>query len=261
MGPVDLTKIEIKLEKRSWMWENALHERDGLNKGGEKHRLDWVIIGGESGPGARPMELRWVHDIVSQCQAAKIPVFVKQIGSRPVVGGQTYTYYDGGPVDVERRDRKGGNPAEWPAGIGARIPPRSAPDMVAYSFKARFAEPIIAGTKGGTIRAAWKMFDAGAVRRDGKTFLRHPRRDTGGHARPGEELQLYTGMRTKHCRLIARKTCVAVQPIRLNFAHEVVTLADHLLTTPATLDPFALFDGFASWYGSLLSGTAHMVAT
>lgn len=75
------------------------------------------------------MELRWVHDIVSQCQAAKVPVFVKQIGSRPVVHGQTYTYYDGGPVDVKPRDRKGGEPSEWPAGIRVReYPGRSAPD-------------------------------------------------------------------------------------------------------------------------------------
>lgn len=86
--------------------------------------IDWVVCGGESGPGARPMELRWVYDIVSQCQAASVPVFVKQLGSRPVVRGQQYTYFNGGPVDVKPKDRKGGDLAEWPAGLRVREYPR-----------------------------------------------------------------------------------------------------------------------------------------
>jgi protein gp37 len=40
--------------------------------------LDWVIVGGESGPGARPMDSWWVHDIWSRCQKYKIPFFFKQ---------------------------------------------------------------------------------------------------------------------------------------------------------------------------------------
>ncbi|MFK5597639.1 hypothetical protein ACFZ8E_11600 [Methylobacterium sp. HMF5984] len=51
--------------------------------------------------------------------------------------------------------------------------------MVAYSFKARFAAPILAGTKAQTIPAE----------RTGRSR----------HARPGEQLQLFSGMRTKHC--------------------------------------------------------------
>lgn len=42
--------------------------------------IDWVIVGGESGPGARPMEARWVRDIQSQCDAAGVPFFFKQWG-------------------------------------------------------------------------------------------------------------------------------------------------------------------------------------
>ncbi len=42
--------------------------------------IDWVILGGESGPGARPMEPHWVTDIRDQCQAADIPFFFKQWG-------------------------------------------------------------------------------------------------------------------------------------------------------------------------------------
>lgn len=85
----------------------------------------WCIVGGESGPGARPMELRWLHDIVSQCQAAGVPVFVKQIGSRPVVGGQTYTFYAGGKRDLRPKDRKGVDWLEWPGYLRLREFPAS----------------------------------------------------------------------------------------------------------------------------------------
>jgi len=42
--------------------------------------IDWVIVGGESGPGARPMAKEWVVDIRNQCLAKKIPFFFKQWG-------------------------------------------------------------------------------------------------------------------------------------------------------------------------------------
>jgi protein gp37 len=42
--------------------------------------IDWVIVGGESGPGARPLEEEWVTDIRDQCQNAGIPFFFKQWG-------------------------------------------------------------------------------------------------------------------------------------------------------------------------------------
>ncbi|UUZ95135.1 phage Gp37/Gp68 family protein [Paenibacillus sp. P25] len=42
--------------------------------------IHWVIVGGESGPGARPIDASWVRDILNQCQAAKIPFFFKQWG-------------------------------------------------------------------------------------------------------------------------------------------------------------------------------------
>ncbi|MCC6148977.1 MAG: phage Gp37/Gp68 family protein [Planctomycetes bacterium] len=47
-----------------------------LNLGG----IHWVIVGGESGPGARPMEESWVLDIRDQCVRAKVPFFFKQWG-------------------------------------------------------------------------------------------------------------------------------------------------------------------------------------
>jgi len=42
--------------------------------------MDWVIVGGESGPGARPMRPEWVHDLRGQCQRAGVPFFFKQWG-------------------------------------------------------------------------------------------------------------------------------------------------------------------------------------
>jgi len=42
--------------------------------------IDWVIVGGESGPGARPMEKKWVIDLKNQCQSADTPFFFKQWG-------------------------------------------------------------------------------------------------------------------------------------------------------------------------------------
>lgn len=51
--------------------------------------LDWVIVGGESGPGARPMQAEWVRDIRDQCIAAGVAFFFKQWGGlRPKSGGR-----------------------------------------------------------------------------------------------------------------------------------------------------------------------------
>jgi protein gp37 len=42
--------------------------------------IDWVIVGGESGPGARPIEIGWVRNIREQCLAQNVPFFFKQWG-------------------------------------------------------------------------------------------------------------------------------------------------------------------------------------
>lgn len=42
--------------------------------------IDWVIVGGESGPGARPMQEAWVIDIKKACEASQVPFFFKQWG-------------------------------------------------------------------------------------------------------------------------------------------------------------------------------------
>jgi protein gp37 len=51
--------------------------------------IGWVIVGGESGPGARPIDPQWVRTIRDQCAARKVPFFFKQWGGlRPKSGGR-----------------------------------------------------------------------------------------------------------------------------------------------------------------------------
>jgi uncharacterized protein YqfB (UPF0267 family) len=97
--------------------------------------------------------------------------------------------------------------------------------MVAYSFKSRFAAPILAGTKAQTIRA-----------------------DRKRHARPGEMVQLFTGMRTRQCRRLGEARCLEVVPIRQAFAiqgqTELIRLGDRFIRSEG-FDAFAQQDGFA----------------
>ncbi len=51
--------------------------------------IGWVIVGGESGPGARPCDVGWIRSIVEQCKAAGVPLFVKQdSGKKPGMQGR-----------------------------------------------------------------------------------------------------------------------------------------------------------------------------
>lgn len=112
--------------------------------------LNWVIVGGESGHGARPCDVAWVRSIVEQCQAARVPAFVKQFGAnvrdRNDAGftgdfdgsatcwpeqhliddriehdlDGTRDGYQGAPVRIHLRDRKGATPREWPEDLRVR---------------------------------------------------------------------------------------------------------------------------------------------
>lgn len=77
IGPVDLSEWLYTIEVQ--------HDGDGNTQEVPcKPPLDWVIVGGESGSGARPMNLSWARSVVSDCQKAGVPVFVKQLGACPV---------------------------------------------------------------------------------------------------------------------------------------------------------------------------------
>lgn len=76
--------------------------------------LNWVIAGGESGPGARPMDVEWIRSLAAQCHASAIPLFVKQMGS--------VWAKESGAADRKH----GGDPAEWPEDLRVREFPKSA---------------------------------------------------------------------------------------------------------------------------------------
>lgn len=62
---------------------------DGQARDGFQHGLDWMIVGGESGPGHRPLETLWVRRLRDQCLEANVPFFFKQWGGRtPKAGGR-----------------------------------------------------------------------------------------------------------------------------------------------------------------------------
>lgn len=87
--------------------------------------INWVICGGESGPGARRCDPKWIHDIVQACKANEIACFVKQLGSYSAWRGRGTADIEAAWVNWEAdpdapeirfplRDRKGGDPSEWP---------------------------------------------------------------------------------------------------------------------------------------------------
>lgn len=57
--------------------------------------VNWVIIGGESGPGARPMKIEWAQRIIRRCEDHQIPVFLKQLGGFPDKRGGEAAVIDG----------------------------------------------------------------------------------------------------------------------------------------------------------------------
>lgn len=81
-------------------------------------RINWVIVGGESGPNARPCHVAWIRSIVQQCAAAGVPCFVKQLGANPHDECPT-----GGVHRLHCDDRKGGDWSEWPEDLRVRRMP------------------------------------------------------------------------------------------------------------------------------------------
>lgn len=105
LGPVDL---------RPWLTPMAWspdQSPDGTGEIRTRPGLDWVVLGGESGRGARPFDLAWARQVVSDCIAAGVPVFVKQLGAVPVEAGKPLHYF---------QHPKGGDPAEWPPSLQVR---------------------------------------------------------------------------------------------------------------------------------------------
>ena len=110
--------------------------RDGCpscgGSGQEPNCIDWVIVGGESGHGARPCDVKWIRQIVAHCGAAGVPCFVKQLGSNPVVDGHRR---------IKLKHSKGGDPSEWPEDLRVQEMPKSG-------IEDRYRRNDDAGTRG-----------------------------------------------------------------------------------------------------------------
>ncbi len=83
--------------------------------------LAWVIVGGESGPKARPCDIAWARGVRDQCRAAGVAFFMKQCGARPVFSEEASALgralRDGG---YKLRSRSGDDPSEWPEDLRVR---------------------------------------------------------------------------------------------------------------------------------------------
>jgi len=120
----------VSLDRGGWLRPNytscqqddspmlATLARAAAEQRGQKF-ISWVIVGGESGPKARPCDVDSVRSIVAQCKAAGVPCFVKQLGTLP--------YFDvrddvtiSGARPHQFVDRKGGDPEEWPLDLRVR---------------------------------------------------------------------------------------------------------------------------------------------
>lgn len=129
LGAVDL---------RPWLQYVAQSVPCACFNAGELH---WVIVGGESGPGARPFDVAWARSIVAQCKEAGVPVFVKQFGAAPIDIGRdrqwtAISHSPSGKIDscvsddgkepmeivgmLKLKDPKGGDPSEWPEDLRVR---------------------------------------------------------------------------------------------------------------------------------------------
>lgn len=99
----------------------------------------WAIVGGESGHGARSMDVQWVRSVVEQCRNSNVACFVKQLGAHPFDSSianweqaaalQAQGFRIGCSVIDGRfyfltKDRKGGDMAEWPEDLRIREFPK-----------------------------------------------------------------------------------------------------------------------------------------
>ena len=99
-----------------------------------RDNLDWVIVGGESGPHARPMDLAWMRSLMEQCRATGVPVFCKQLGShvhdvaQNSIEQERFGRDDAdlirGEIRVKLRESHGRDIDEWPEDLRVREFPR-----------------------------------------------------------------------------------------------------------------------------------------
>jgi protein gp37 len=129
LGAVDFTRIRSCSDE--WAASNPpvkTHHSALSTHCGYTEALDWVIVGGESGPGARPFDVAWARSTIAACNAAGVACFVKQLGAgvsmhRDLGRGVRDSARDGhagGEAYIPIRDRKGGDWNEWPEDLRVR---------------------------------------------------------------------------------------------------------------------------------------------
>lgn len=127
LGAIDVVPPPLR---GSGNWLGPATQSRGMHNG-----VDWAIIGGESGPGARPCDIAHIRSLVQQCQAAGVPCFVKQLGSDPLCNDADREEHEDGTLFVEHamlrnrwhmrlRDKKGGDMSEWPEDLRVREFPK-----------------------------------------------------------------------------------------------------------------------------------------
>lgn len=80
LGPVDLAKITHTASPGFFGDALEWHHRPHGNRDDKWPGIDWVVVGGESGPNARPMHPAWARSLRDQCTAAGVPFLFKQWG-------------------------------------------------------------------------------------------------------------------------------------------------------------------------------------
>ncbi len=122
LGPVDLNHaawcegrplLPLNMQARQVTPAGAATWKEGFTP---LRALDWAIVGGESGPGARPFDIAWARSIRDQCAAAGVACFIKQLGAHPIEEGRR----------LKLQDRHGGDMGEWPEDLRVREFPAAA---------------------------------------------------------------------------------------------------------------------------------------
>jgi protein gp37 len=134
LGPINIERFLYRASRFDYIWNNAPMSHDDHNE------RQWVIVGGESGPGSRPCDIAWIESIVEQCRTAGTKVFVKQLGARPYDSNYQHGVYAphdrrtptgpdgaGGTMAIGNlmllKDRKGGDMEKWPSKLRVREMP------------------------------------------------------------------------------------------------------------------------------------------
>lgn len=160
-----LDRVDLKMWPMHWHWDFRFRSPEEARAAGAmaelrpqalvaaglglRRGIDWVIIGGESGPKARPFDVHWARDLLRQCRSAGVAPFVKQLGANVRTrndDGLVSDFDEGGwfldPDRVEEHvngyredhqgaevrvrlvDPAGGDMAEWPEDLRVREFPR-----------------------------------------------------------------------------------------------------------------------------------------